>query len=87
MALDHARSPMFAGSDSWRAAPGGGARGELRLRLLPRVSLAVVGALDWSPPALTSQFGFNRGTTFTEVLPPPRLRFLLGAGLTVALFR
>ena len=87
LALDHARSPIFAGSDSWRAAPGGGARGELRLRLLPHVSLAMVAAADWSPRALTSQFGFNQGTTFTEVLPAPRLRLLVGAGLTVALFR
>jgi hypothetical protein len=86
LALDHAASPVFAGSGSWRAAPGAGARFELRLRLLPHVSLAVVAALDWSPRALTSQFGFNQGATFTEVLPAPELRLLVGAGLMIALF-
>ena len=72
------------GTSNVRAAAGAGGRAQLRLRLAPRVALALVAALDFTPRALAGRFEIDGLPG--ELFPVPELRLFVGAGLSLVLF-
>ena len=73
-----------SGMANVRAAPGAGGRAQLRLQLAPRVALAVVAALDVTPPALAGRFEIEGLSD--ELFPVSAVRLFAGAGLALSLF-
>ena len=73
-----------SGMSNVRAAPGGGGRAQLRFQLAPRVALAVVAALDVTPPALAGRFEIEG--LAGELFPVATVRLFAGAGLALSLF-
>lgn len=72
------------GMSNARAAPGAGGRAQLRLQLAGRVALALVAALDVTPPALAGRFEIDGLPG--ELFPAPTIRLFVGAGLSLTLF-
>jgi hypothetical protein len=72
------------GTSNVRAAPGAGARAQLRLQLAARVGLSLVAAFDVTPPALAGRFEIDG--LAGEIFPVPTIRLFVGAGLSLALF-
>ena len=53
--------------------------------LVPRVALSVDAAADYTPRAWGGSFAVDN--LAREIFPPARFRFLVGAGLSLALFQ
>jgi len=68
-----------------RAAWGIGMSAEARVRVAPRVAISVLAACDYTPPAWGGSFAVENFAG--EIFRPPRLRLLVGAGVSFALFR
>jgi hypothetical protein len=74
------------GTANTRAAWGVGMSAGLRVHVAPRVALSLDAAADFTPPAWGGTFAienFMGGAIF----PPARFRYLVGAGLSLALFQ
>jgi hypothetical protein len=74
-----------AGMSNRRAAPGAGARGQLRLRLGAPVTLSLIAAVDYTPQAWAGRFEI--AGVPGEFSPAPQIRLFVGAGLGAALFQ
>jgi hypothetical protein len=89
--LDRARIPgASGGTGGLRGGWGAGVRGQLQLRLGPRVGASMFAAADYAPPDLSAYFEAETmdGAPFmTQIFPPARLRVLVGVGVSVVLLQ
>ncbi len=89
VALDHADAAMLRdGARQTRASFGAGARAQLQLRLARPLWLSVLAALDYAPAGWGGAFliADEASSGETEIFPPSRLRLMVGAGLSWAVF-
>jgi hypothetical protein len=90
LVIDRAEAAgLDGGAPRLRAAFGGGLRGEVQLRLAPRLALTAVAEIDWTPRAWAGYFTVDDAAAMRsrEIFPAPASRLLVGAGLSLALFR
>jgi hypothetical protein len=89
--LDRARIPgARGGTGGLRGGWGAGVRGQLQLRLGPRVGASMYAAADYAPPDLSGYFEAETmdGAPFMpQIFPPSRLRVLVGVGVSVVLLQ
>jgi hypothetical protein len=89
--LDRARIPgASGGTGGLRGGWGAGVRGQLQLRLGPRVGASMFAAADYAPPDLSAYFEAETvdGAPFmSQIFPPARLRVLFGVGVSVVLLQ
>jgi hypothetical protein len=89
LALDHANGAMLPqGSAGTRPAFGGGARAHLQVAVTSQLRLGVLAVLDYLPSAWSGSFLLEQAQPgrFTELFPAPRLRLMIGAGVSWAVF-
>jgi hypothetical protein len=89
LALDHADGAMLPqGSAGTRPAVGGGARAHLQVAITSQLRLGVLAVLDYLPSAWSGSFLLEQAQPgrFTELFPAPRLRLMIGAGVSWAVF-
>jgi hypothetical protein len=86
LALDRADASMLtSGARETRASFGAGLRAQLQLRILQALSLSVHATLDyarWGGTLAVEEASSNS----TEIFPPSRVRLMVGAGLSWAIF-
>jgi hypothetical protein len=89
VALDRADAAMLRdGARQTRASFGAGLRAQLQLRLARPLWLSVLAALDYAPAGWGGTFliGDQTASGGTEIFPPSRVRLMVGAGLSWAVF-
>jgi hypothetical protein len=87
LVLEHATSTgLQGGGAETRAAWGVGMSAGARVRLAERVALSLDAAGDYTPPAWGGIFAVKGPVQDQEVFKPARFRFLVGAGVSLALF-
>jgi hypothetical protein len=91
LALDRADGGMLMqGAARLRASFGGGLRAHFQLALASRVSLGLLAAVDYLPTAWGGSFWVVEGSSVTangtEIFPASRVRLMIGAGVSWAVF-
>ena len=87
LALDRADGASLPqGAARLRASFGGGLRAHFQLALTRQVSLGLVAAADYLPAAWGGSFWINRSAMQTEIFPASRVRLMIGAGVSWAVF-
>ena len=86
--LDRADGSQLAdGARETRPSFGAGLRTQLRLRLSPALWLSVLTTLDYAPGAWGGTIAIGDAPMHeTEIFPPSRVRLMVGAGLSWAVF-
>jgi hypothetical protein len=89
VALDHAdAATLLDGERQTRARFGAGLRAQLQLRLARPLWLSVLAAFDYAPAGWGGTFliADQSASGETEIFPPSRVRLMVGAGLSWAVF-
>jgi hypothetical protein len=89
VALDRADAGMLLeGERQTRARFGAGLRAQLQLRLARPLWLSVLATFDYAPAGWGGTFliADQSAASVTEIFPPSRLRLMVGAGLSWAVF-
>jgi hypothetical protein len=87
VALDHAdAAKLLDGERQTRARFGAGLRAQLQLRLARPLWLSVLATFDYAPAGWGGTFLLADQSGETEIFPPSRVRLMVGAGLSWAVF-
>jgi hypothetical protein len=87
LALDRADGASLPqGAARLRASFGGGLRAHFQLALARQVALGLIAAADYLPAAWSGSFWIDRSMMQTEIFPASRVRLMIGAGVSWAVF-